>query len=128
MNIFSYVSIKNSDSITVYEKAIATHLKAQTHDTIYIMKCDEIQLNEKVGKFTLLNYASLTLPDSISNGKIIFRIMPLSIDKGQIIVSILDYIQRTKPENILDLFQQTDYHFVYDTKRLSYTLVKTIKH
>lgn len=124
------VSFKSStDNSLLYKQSLLNHLSKAKTDTVYILKCFDIELPTQIGKFTIVDISENT--NSFLKGKpslYAIKLMPVEMNKGVTEITLVDYIIKIKTgEVVMSNTGSEVYSFKYESKSRKYTLLKKLK-
>jgi hypothetical protein len=119
----------NTDNTLLYKQSLLNHLSKIKTDTVYILKCFDIELPSKVGKYNIVDISENTnsfLKDKPSLYAI--KLMPVEMNRGIIEITLIDYILKLKTDEILMSNTGSEiYSYKYESKSRKYTLLKKSK-
>ncbi len=119
-----------TDNVLLYKQSLISHVSTVNADTIYILKCSDIELPSKIGKYTIVDISentSLFLNNKLSLYAI--KLTPVEISRGTIEIILVDYIiQNNAGEVMMSNTGSVIYSYKYESKSNRYTLVKKVKY
>lgn len=121
------ISFKPSDNILLYKQALLDHIINLNSDTIYIIKCFDIEFPSVIGKYKIVDISDN--PNSHIDSKYslyAIKIMPIEIQDGIIEISLVDYILKRK-DNEVFMSNAGGVAYCYKYERKSYKLISKSK-
>lgn len=114
---------------SVYKKAILLHFNSVNADTIYIMKCIEIELPSKVGKHNIVELNNVVNDIKGKDKLYAVKLMPIQLNNANIDVVLIDYLIENKNDEGINLANSGSevFTFRYDAKLNSYKLINRKK-
>ncbi|OQP39982.1 hypothetical protein A4H97_17345 [Niastella yeongjuensis] len=96
------VSFKNREkgADSVYAMAIMQHMEKFPTETLYVWKCDDIELPSKLGQHKIINIENF---DAVMKGRkslSVLKLFPIELNKGNFDVGIIDYQVEKKSTGI----------------------------
>ncbi|MEO6638381.1 MAG: hypothetical protein ABIN25_08895 [Ginsengibacter sp.] len=119
----------NKDNTLLYQQSLLRHLSNIKTDTVYILKCFDIELPSKIGKHTIVDISENT--STFLNGKsslYAIKLMPVEMNRGTVEIVLIDYvIKGNAGEVIMSNTGSVVYSYKYESKSNKYTLLKKSK-
>lgn len=119
----------NNDTALLYQQSLLDHLFNEKTDTVYILKCFDIELPSKIGKHTIVDINENT--SAFLNGKsslYAIKLMPIEINKGIVEIVLIDYVIKSKAgEVIMSNAGSEVYSYKYESRGNKYKLLKKSK-
>ncbi len=91
-----------SDNTLLYQQSLLSHLSNLKSDTVYILKCFDIELPSKIGKYTIVDLSENT--SIFLNGKsslYAIKLMPIEMNKGAIEITFIDYVLKSNAGEVV---------------------------
>ena len=119
----------NNDSYLLCQQALLNHLSNLNTDTVYVLKCFDIELPSKIGKYTVIDISENTssfLKEKSSLCAI--KLLPIEINKGNIEITLIDYVLECNDGKILmSNAGSVIYCYKFESQTRKYKLLKEIK-
>lgn len=119
----------NDDSKLLYQKALLTHVSNLKTDTIYVLKCFDIELPSKIGKHTIIDISE-NVNSFLENSSSLYviKVMPIELNKGNVEITLIDYILKNNAGEIaMSNTGSVIYSYKYENQTRKYKLLKKIK-
>jgi hypothetical protein len=119
----------NSDNTLLYQQSLLSHLSNVKTDTVYILKCFDIELPPKIGKYTIVDISGNT--SAFLNGKsslYAIKLMPVEMNKGAVEIILIDYVLKSNAgEVVMGNTGSVVFSYKYQGQSKKYKLLKKSK-
>ena len=119
----------NNDNALLYQQSLQSHFSVIKADTIYVLKCPDIELPTKIGKYTIIDISN-NVNNFLNNTSSLYviKLMPIEINKGTIEIALVDYIfKNNSGEIIMSNAGSVVYSYKYESQSKKYRLVRKIE-
>ncbi len=119
----------NNDSKLLYHQALLTHVSNLKTDTIYVLKCFDIELPSKIGKHIIVDLSeNINFFMGNSTSLYAIKLMPIELNKGNVEITLIDYILKSNNDEIaMNNTGNVIYSYKYETQTGKYKLLKKTK-
>ena len=119
----------NNDSKLLYHQALLTHVSNLKTDTIYVLKCFDIELPSKIGKHIIVDISeNINFFMGNSTSLYAIKLMPIELNKGNVEITLIDYILKSNNDEIaMNNTGNVIYSYKYENETGKYKLLKKIK-
>jgi len=123
------LSFKNDDTINIYTQALKSYIGNTKVDTLYILKCQDIKIPEKIGKQVLIDIEASEKNWVKQKGTLnAVKIMPIKVDKDFIEITLTDFVLTMENnERVMRNFGSVTFIYKYDISQKKYNLIKKTK-
>jgi hypothetical protein len=125
------VSFKDKEEGTdsVYAMAIIHHMEKFPSQTIYVLKCDDIELPSKLGQHKIINIENV---DAVMKGRkslYVLKLLPIELNKANFDVGIIDF-QMEKNTTGINLINGGSevFTFSYNAEKDNYQIINRKKY
>ena len=125
-----FLSFRKDDTVDLYRQSLKFYIGNSKVDTIYDLKCPDINIPEKIGRIAIIDIESSEV-DLIKQKGILnaVKLMPIELNKNVIEITLVDFVlTEENKERIMKNFGSVTYGFQFDDAKKMYKLIKTIKH
>lgn len=119
----------NNDSKLLYRQALLTHISNLKTDTIYVLKCFDIELPSKIDKHIIVDISeNINFFLGNSSSLYVIKLMPIELNKGNVEITLIDYILKSNNGEIaMNNTGNVIYSYKYENETGKYKLLKKIK-
>lgn len=130
LSIFVMSFKPQNDSTLLYQQSLQNHLANVKIDTVYILKCFDIELPSQVGVYTIVDISENTTSFLLNRTSLYaIKIMPLEIHNGSIEITLIDYVLKIdKGEIVMSNTGSIVFSYKYDSQTKKYKLLKKSRH
>lgn len=119
----------NNDTALLYQRSLLNHLSNEKTDTVYILKCFDVELPSKIGKHTIVDISENTSTFlNVKSSLHAIKIMPVEINKGIVEITLIDYVIKSNAGDvIMSNAGSVVYRYIYESRVNKYKLLKKSK-
>ena len=119
----------NNDNTLLYQQSLLNHLSNVKTDTVYVLKCFDIELPSKIGKYTIVDVSENTSSFLISNSSLYaIKLMPIEMHKGTVEITLIDYVLKINAgEIVMSNAGSVVFSYKYENQTKKYKLLKKTK-
>jgi hypothetical protein len=120
----------NNDNALLYQQSLLDHISKEDIDTVYVLKCFDIELPSKIGKHIIVDISENTGSFLHSNPSLsAIKLMPVEMNKGIIEIALIDYVIKNNRagELIMSNTGSVVYSYKYERSTKKYILLKKSK-
>jgi hypothetical protein len=118
-----------NDNTLLYQQSLLNHLSDVKTDTVYILKCFDIELPSKIGKYTIVDVSGDIRSFLVNNSSLYaIKLMPIEINKGAVEITLIDYILKIDAgEIVMSNAGSAVFSYKYESQTKKYRLLKKSK-
>ena len=119
----------NNDNKLLYKQALTSHISNLKADTVFVLKCFDIELPKHIGSCIVIDITE-NANSFLSNSPSLYaiKLMPIEINKGNVEITLIDYILRKNNAEIeMSNTGGIIYRYKYEIQTKKYKLLKKIK-
>lgn len=118
-----------SDNTLLYQQSLLNHLSIIKADTVYVLKCFDIELPSKIGKHTIIDVSGDTRSYLANNSSLYaIKLMPIEINKGAVEITFIDYVLKIDAgEIVMSNAGSVVFSYKYERQTKKYKLLKKTK-
>lgn len=118
----------NNDNTLLYEQSLLSHLSNVKTDTVYILKCFDIELPSKIGKYTIVDISDNT--SAFIDGKsslYAIKLMPVEMNNGTVEIILIDYVLKSDAGKVtMSNAGSVVFSYKYESKSKKYKLLQKL--
>lgn len=118
-----------SDNTLLYQQSLLNHLSIIKADTVYVLKCFDIELPSKIGKHTIIDVSGDTRSYLANNSSLYaIKLMPIEMNKGAVEITFIDYVLKIDAgEIVMSNAGSVVFSYKYESQTKKYKLLKKTK-
>lgn len=116
----------NSDNTLLYQQSLLNHFSKIKPDTVYVLKCSDIDLPSKIGKHIIIDISE-NVNALLKNTSSLFavKLMPVEVNKETLEITLIDFILKNGSNRvIMNNAGSVVYSYKYDSRIKKYKLLK----
>jgi hypothetical protein len=114
---------------SVYGMAIIHHMEKFPTETIYVLKCDDIELPSKLGQHKIINIENVQAVMKGRKSLYVLKLLPIELNKANFDVGIIDYVMEKKSTGInLANSGSEVFTFSYNAEQDKYQIINRKKY
>ena len=119
-----------SDNSLLYQQSLLNHLSIIKADTVYVLKCFDIELPSKIGKYTIIDVSGDTRSYLANNSSLYaIKLMPIEMNKGAVEITFIDYVLKIDAgEIVMSNAGGVVFSYKYESQTKKYKLLKKTKY
>ena len=127
--LFGTLSYKfMSDTATLYRQSLLSHLSGFKIDSVYLIKCSDIELPAKIGSIALIELNDVKGILKSKESVYAIKLLPIALNKDRIEITIIDFIITLKKDEIIMSNAGSEvFVYIYDNQVSRYKLLRRFK-
>lgn len=119
----------SNDNKLLYQQALTNHISNLKADTVFVLKCFDIELPSKIGKCIIVDISE-NVSSFLNNSPSLYaiKLMPIEVNKGSVEITLIDYLLKNNAGEIaMTNTGSVIYSYKYESQTKKYKLLKTAK-
>lgn len=127
--VLSMSFTKQSDNALLYQQTLLNHLPNAATDTVFILKCFDIEIPAKIGRHAIVDVSDNASSFIDKNSSLYaVKLMPIELRKGVIEITLVDYVLKNNAGEItMSNTGSVVFSYTYDNQNKRYRLLKKSK-